>query len=570
MRKNALMTCTSVINRLVLRIIYSKSNSMKWSFALLLICVSIFCSLYSFSQTVQFPEFNVSIFRHAEDQRYSDHKTIIYVADVDEALGTSLFPVKGKFKGFGKDKEENTYNVDSFRMSIARELTRSGIESQWSGTPDLNVVIIISSFSSSIINTGSFGDNTYNISGKAKVAVMNGKNELYTIKDVDLSQMVQYNVGKFIKNEFTNDLATPKAVENYTLVFNAVKKLALQAENSYMDSYKSRSIALSSVYRAHKKYPELTFFDSLNTRLTEELNKKSTKDYKDFIVPYEKEITTFMAKEFPKDYDAKDIKVAGYYDLAFLYYLAYDTVKLRQALDFLYENSTKFMGNRLQYNDRKPFQTEVNAYFSNLGVAKIRPDSTSGDVKSIFGGSEKSADGWMVLEKGDTLKGKHILRKLNGTIIDLDGSNKVLFEYTNEKGKTVRKSFKFGEIKTLSFNKHVYESHKFKPNMAQAGALSMDLLRTRDYMLEVVFASDKIKVFKDTYGDDPTNAILFARPGETELANQGKDWQKKRPEMMKDYFKDCATVVEALDKTSYDFKSDNGYLKLAQDYSSCK
>jgi hypothetical protein len=213
----------------------------------------------------------------------------------------------------------------------------------------------------------------------------------------------------------------------------------------------------------------------------------------------------------------------------------------------------------------------MNAYYSSVGAPKIRPDSTSGDVKAIFGGAEKSSDGWLVLEKGDTLKGKHIIQKMAGTIIDLDGSNKVIFEYTNEKGKTVRKNFKFGEIRTLSFNQRVYESHKFKPNMAQAGALSMDLLRARDYMLEVIYNSDKIKVFKDSYGDDPTNAVLFTRPGEKELANQGKDWQKKKPEMMKEYFKDCTAVIETLDKSGYDLTTEKGYVKLAQDYStSCK
>lgn len=543
---------------------------MKWSFTLLSLCLCFFISPFAFSQTVQYPEFSVSIYRYAQDQRFSDHKSIIYVPDIDEGLMNSLFPMKSKPRGFSKDDKENGPNIDSFRMSIANEFSKAGIESQWNKNPDLAVVIIVNSFSASVINAGSFGNNTYNLTGTAKLAVMNGKNELYLLKDINLSEMVQQEVNKFIKNDFTNQLANPKAVENYTLLFQALKKIAGRAEDTYMNSFKSRTITLPSVYRAQKKYPELVFFDSLNSCLVADLNKKAVTNYKEFIVPYEAEVTGFINKEFPKGYDPKDIKVAGNYTLAFLYYLAYDTVKLRQSLDFLYENGTKFLGNRIEYSDRKPYLTEAAAYYSSINAPKISPDSTSGDVKSIFGGSEKSSEGWLVLEKGDTLKGKHIIQKMSGGIVSLDNPNKVIFEYTNEKGKTVRKTFKYSDVRVLCFNKRVFESHKFKPSMAQAGALSLDLLKTRDYMLEVIYNSEKIKVFKDTYGDDPTNAILFARPGEAELANQGKDWQKKKPEMMKEYFKDCPTVLAALDKTGYDLNNEKGYVQLATDYSSCK
>ena len=544
---------------------------MKWRHTLPFLCLCFFISPFVYSQNVQYPEFPVSIYRYAQDQRFSEHKSIIYVPDIDDALMTSLFPMKPKARALNNGSKDNPYsNVDSFRLSIGLELSKAGIESQWSKSPDLAVVIIVNSFSPSLISAGSFGTNTYNLTGKAKLAVMNGKKEMYLLKDVNLSEMVQQDVNKLIKNDFTNELANQKAVENYTLLFQALKKIATRAEDTYMNSFKNRTITLPSVYRAQKKYPELVFFDSLNSRLVADLNKKVVTDYKAFIVPYETEVTTFINKEFPKDYDLKDIKVAGHSTLAFLYYLAYDTVKLRQSLDFLYENGTKFMGNRIEYNDRKPYQAEAAAYYSSLGAPKISPDSTSGDVKAVFGGTEKSNEGWLVLEKGDTLKGKHIIEKMNGTMIDLDGKNKVIFEYANEKGKIVRKNFKFGEVKTLCFNKRIYESHKFKPNMAQAGALSMDLLRARDYMLEVIYNGDKIKVYKDTYGEEPTNAVLFARPGESELANQGKDWTKKKPEMMKEYFKDCAAVVATLDKTGYDFNTEKGYLKLAEDYSACK
>ncbi|WP_315818728.1 hypothetical protein [Paraflavitalea speifideaquila] len=78
---------------------------------------------------------------------------------------------------------------------------------------------------------------------------------------------------------------------------------------------------------------------------------------------------------------------------------------------------------------------ETVAYYNSVNAPKIRPDSTSGDVKSVFGGTEKSNDGWLVLEKGDTLKGKHIIKKYHGTMIDLDGSNKVILSIPMRKGR---------------------------------------------------------------------------------------------------------------------------------------
>jgi hypothetical protein len=140
----------------------------------------------------------------------------------------------------------------------------------------------------------------------------------------------------------------------------------------------------------------------------------------------------------------------------------------------------------------------------------------------------------------------------------------------NEKGKTVRKSFKYGEVKTLNLGSHIYESYKFKPSFMQAKEISLDLLRAREYLLEVIFNSDKIKILKDTYGEDASRAIVFIRPGEVEVANSGKEWNNNnKKETMKTYFKDCAVVVETVEKDGYDFKKDEGYLKLAKDYSSC-
>ena len=54
-----------------------------------------------------------------------------------------------------------------------------------------------------------------------------------------------------------------------------------------------------------------------------------------------------------------------------------------------------------------------------------------------------------------------------------------------------------------------------------------------------------------------------------EVANSGKEWNKNRKEAMKTYFKDCASVVETVEKDGYNYKTDEDYLKLAKDYSAC-
>jgi hypothetical protein len=251
-------------------------------------------------------------------------------------------------------------------------------------------------------------------------------------------------------------------------------------------------------------------------------------------------------------------------------YLAYDTVKLKETMTFLYDNSTKFFGNRIEYDGRKPLADDVNAYYASINSPKATIDSNLLGVQRMSDGMgvEKVTEGWLVLEKGDTIKGKQVIEKFAGSIANFD-ANKLLFEYVNEKGKTVRKYFKYGEVKMLNVNNHVYESYKFKPSLTQVKELSFDLLKAREYLLEVIFNSDKIKILKDNYGDSPTNAIVFIRPGEEELANTGKEWNKNRKESMKVYFKDCSSVVDTVEKDGYDLKTDEGYLKLAKDYSAC-
>jgi len=526
----------------------------------LLAALSLCAATSTIAQTVQFTDVTVPIYRYAKDQRYSEHQKIMYAADINEQAGAALFPNKSK-----------QYSRDAFIKSVQEEINKTGIKSV-SGGEDLVVVIDVDNFSAAATAPPDlFGNATYNVTGSAKLVVFNGKSEMYFFKSLNLATTTSLKASEMIKNSFTADLTSPKAIENYTLLVRSIIRIASSCDEDYASSYKTKTIGFSSVYRARKKYPELVYFDSLAIRLVDDLNKKSVTDYKQMIAPYEAELTALMNKEFPKEYEMKEIKKACYYDLAFLYYLAYDTVKLKEAMTFLYDNSTKVFGNRIEYDARKPLTDDLKAYYASLNEPKATIDSNLLGVQQMADGMgvEKLTDGWVVLEKGDTLKGKHVMQRFYGSIANLDG-NRLLFEYVNEKGKTVRKNFKYGEVKMLSLKNRMYESYKFKPSFSQAKELSLDLLRAREYMLEVIYNSDKIKILKDTYGEGPTNAIVFIRPGEAEVANSGKEWNNNRKESMKTYFKDCAAVVETVDKDGYDFKKDEGYLKLAKDYSGCK
>jgi hypothetical protein len=511
-------------------------------------------------QTLQFPEFSVPIYRYAKDQRYSEHQKIGFMADINAQLGAVLLPNKSK-----------QFDAHAFRKSIINEMNAAGLTIA-PDSADLIVVVDVDNFGAAATAAPDLlGNASYNLSGSAKLAVLNGKQETYFIKNLDLTTTTALKASEVIKNSFTQNLASPKAMENYTLLVRTIVRIAKSSQEDYANSYRTMNIGLTSIYRARKKYPVLLYFDSLNVRLVDDLNKKSTTDYKQLIAPYEAELIALMNKEYPKEYDIKDIKKGVYYDLAFLYYLAYDTMKLRETMTYLYDNSTKFLGIRTEYEGRKPLADNVKAYYTSLNAPKATIDSSLLGVQKMESGMgvEKLTEGWLVLEKGDTIKGKQVTQKFAGSIANLD-ANKLLFEYVNEKGKTVRKLFKYGEVKMLSLNNHVYESYKFKPSFSQAKELSFDLLKAREYLLEVIFNSDKIKILKDTYEDSPSNAIVFIRPGEEEVANSGKEWNKNRKESMKTYFKDCPSVVEKVEKDIYDFKKDESYLKLATDYSACQ
>lgn len=334
---------------------------------LLLAGIIIFSNTFVQAQTLEYPSFNVLVYRHAVDQRYSDHKNVFYACTIDQKLASSLIPVKNK-----------NYNLDSFMLYMAGDLVNAGINLRTTKT-DLTVAIIVEEFSSSITSpTNMMGVTGYSVSGKITLATVDAKDEIIEKKTVNVSEIFELKADEIIKNNYTKELTNKKAIENYTLISRAVTKLAIECEDKFASTWKKRPAILTSFYKPEKKHPELSFFESLNTRFLEELNKKATTDYKALIAPFEAEIMAFMSKEWPKGYDAKKIKLAGHYTLAYLYYLAYDAEKLKQSLDFLYENSNKFLGNRIQYNERKPFLTELEAWKKSQGEPKIAPMATAG------------------------------------------------------------------------------------------------------------------------------------------------------------------------------------------------
>jgi hypothetical protein len=335
---------------------------------LILLAGMIFFSNTSLlAQNLEYPKFTVPVYRHAIDQRYSDHKVIFYATMVDEKLAGNLLPVKNK-----------TYNNDSLLVSIWGELINAGLNCRATKT-DISVAIILDEFSSTITSpTNMMGVTGYSISGKATLGLLNSNNDIYDKKTVEISELFEMKADEIIKNNFTSQLSNKKAVENYTLMLRAIVKLAMECEDKYVTNWKKRPAVLTSFYKPEKKHPELSFFETINTRLVEELNKKASTDYKAIIAPYEKEILEFINKEWPKGYDMKKIKMAGHYTLAYLYYLAYDAEKLKQSLDFLYENSNKFLGNRIQYNERKPLLTELEAWQKSQSEPKITPMTTAG------------------------------------------------------------------------------------------------------------------------------------------------------------------------------------------------
>jgi hypothetical protein len=339
----------------------------KNQFILLVTSMMIFFNTFLQAQTLEYPQFTVPVYRHATDQRYSDHKIIFYATTIDDKLAANLLPVKNK-----------TYTSDSLMVSIWCELVNAGINFRVTKT-DLAVAIILEEFSSTITSpTNMMGVTGYSISGKATLGLLNSNHDIYDKKTVEISEIFELKADDIIKNHFTKELSNKKAVENYTLMTRAIIKLAMECEDKYVTNWKKRPAILTSFYKPEKKYPELSFFESVNTRLVEELNKKATTDYKTLIAPYETEILAFINKEWPKGYDVKKIKMAGHYTLAYLYYLAYDSEKLKQSMDFLYENSNKFLGNRIQYNERKPLLNELEAWQKSQGEPKITPMSTAG------------------------------------------------------------------------------------------------------------------------------------------------------------------------------------------------
>ncbi|SEW14879.1 hypothetical protein SAMN05428988_2497 [Chitinophaga sp. YR573] len=508
------------------------------------------------AQTVTYTDYKAPVYRFAENQRFSNHKSIFFVSDINADLLDNLL----------SSKKDNS--IDLFRGSIIQELSKAGIATP-KDTGDLVVAFLVNRMSLSPIAGNTFTP-TYNVEGEIQEVVINKKGEPYSSKTIKISQQESLASEDQISNDFTKLLANARAVDVYRIIVKHIKSMSFQRQKTFIDGYQMQSFNLPVIYRAKKKYPELASLDSLNDDLVANLKKKDTKDYAQLIKPYEQSYLQLLAQPYPSDYNMKQIKVAGYSELAFLYYLAYDTVQLKKSLDTLYAYSSKFLGTRADYSNREPLLKEISGYYTTLNERKYPLDSSSGEIRSNMFSTEKVSAGWVLLSKGDTIKGKYIDEKMSGSIVNLDEGKYVKFEII-EKDKTVRKNYKLSDVTSFGILGKSYEIHKFKPVFEQNNAVSFDMLRSKSYPFEILYSSAKIRILKENFGEGATNAIVFIRPNETEVANQGRDWFKKKAEMMKEYFKDCPEMLAKLDAATYDFKSDNSYIKMAEDYTnSCK
>lgn len=517
----------------------------------------LFLSLQSTTaQTLTYSEYTAPIYRFAEDQRYSEHKKIFYLADLNKGLLETIVT--------SSTPQETA--LDQFRISIINELTKSGLQVT-SDSGDLNVAYIVDKMNISPVNNAGFGV-TYSVDGTIREVVINKKGELYTSKTHQISNQETLATADQISNEFTKLLINNKAVDIYRVIFKNIKKLAFQSEKTFANSYQNKYFSLPVIYRAKKKYPELAVIDSLNDALVAALKEKKTTDYSNFIKPYEQSYLQMLGQEYPKDYNPKPIKVAAYSELSFLYYLAYDTVKLKNTLDTLYVISSKFLGSRTDYDFRASLMKELKGYYATSKERKFPLDSFTGEIRSGFFSTEKLSDGWILLSKGDTIKGRYIDERMAGSMVDLDAGRFVKFEII-EKEKPVRKNYKLSDVISFGIMNKTYEVHKFKPVFEQNNSVGLAMLRSKSYPMQVIYSSPKITILKENLWEDATNAVVFIRPNEEEVANQGRDWFKKKDEMLKEYFKDCPDMVSKIG--TYDFKSDASYIKMAEDYTnSCK
>ncbi|NML41999.1 hypothetical protein HHL17_32740 [Chitinophaga sp. G-6-1-13] len=513
------------------------------------------------SQTVTYVNYKAPVFRHATDQRFSNHRQIFFMADINPALCNQIVSSAIKKdsaqaifqRAAAEEFEKLKYSTvkDSLDMSVAIMVR------------DLDITPYQGAGGLGSFNTGT----TYTVNGNVTEYVFNKSGEPYVQRNIKLPGTVTLTEADAIVTPFNKVLANNKSVDMYRVMMKCVKQIALERKKVLADDFYEEEISLPIIYRAKKKYPEFAAIDSLNEVLINELKKKDTKDYTALVKPYEKTYQQMLQQEYPKDYNLKPIKITAYSQLAYLYYLASDTVNLKITMDSLYANSYKFLGARTDYDARGPLMKTLTGYYASANARKYPLDSTTGQVRDKMFSTQKLAEGWILLTEGDTIKGHHIEEKFAGSILNLDAGIYIKYEITNEKGKQVEKSYKINNIKSFGYLNRLFEVHKFKPTFLQSKALSFDMLKAKSYPVEVIYNSPKIKILKENYGDEPTNMILFIRPGETEVANQGRDWEKKKDEMLKEYFKDSPAVLSKLTSNSYDLKTEKGYLQLAQDYS---
>src|SRR5688500_10018492 len=201
------------------------------------------------AQTLEYPSFTVSVFRQATDQRYSDHKLVLYVPHMEDKLLNSLVPVKSK-----------QYNSDSFMISICGELVNAGINYSVS-TTDLAALMTMEEFSYTVTSLASMSGVTgYSVTGKAQLYILDYDRKILEKKTIIITELIELKNEEIIKNNFTKELSKKKAIETYTLLARTFIKAFTEFEDKYVTFWKKRPAVLTSFYKPEKKHPELSFF----------------------------------------------------------------------------------------------------------------------------------------------------------------------------------------------------------------------------------------------------------------------------------------------------------------------
>ncbi|WP_146616230.1 hypothetical protein [Chitinophaga dinghuensis] len=544
-------------------------------------------SVESSAQTVIYDKFTTPIYRRASNQRFSNYKNIYYRVQVDS--NTIFSMVDKKFLG---DQASRNNVLKVFNESMQEELKKSSLNPATDAQPDLIVDCNLTGFSSkeSInsatgLNTGAAFKKDYEVEGAYRTTVRNMSGKVYYDKSITLSSKRAIPDGEKVTGAFnafiigSPSFYTGTAYSNYRVLMNVIKEKITDHQEEVVNRYVEKTISLPYIYRASKKYPELTVIDSMNNALVKELKLKNATDYAQLIQPYEAAYLQLLQKSFPENYERRPINAATYCSLVFLYYLSYDKDKMQTALDSLYNYSSKALGMRGDYNAAKLFKDELEAYFASVNVPKYRVGEREGEQAQVtqtvtnttttststpqatttvsLAAVRPAVQGsWIELSNGDTIRGRYVPMKGMGSVISFNMSTVLTFESNGE-----AKNYKLSEVKSFAKNGRLYVVYKYKKPTGPG---------KKELAFEVLYSSDKIKVVKENFEEHPSNQVLFIRPGEADLLNPDKGFVSDRSKTLRQYMQDSPAVLKKLDEKVYDFEKEESLVQVAIDYTNSK